>query len=43
MAEKKLTGKITRERIRLIETPFSPKDVIERLQGKLREAFIHVG
>jgi len=29
MAEKKLTGKITRERIRLIETPFSPKGVIE--------------
>jgi 4-hydroxy-4-methyl-2-oxoglutarate aldolase len=29
MAEKKLTGKITRERIRLMETPLSPEGVIE--------------
>jgi 4-hydroxy-4-methyl-2-oxoglutarate aldolase len=29
MADKKLTGKITRERIRLMETPLSPEGVIE--------------
>jgi hypothetical protein len=28
-AEKKITGKITRERIRLMETPLSPEGLIE--------------
>jgi hypothetical protein len=29
MAEKKITSKITRERIRLMETPLSPEGLIE--------------
>jgi 4-hydroxy-4-methyl-2-oxoglutarate aldolase len=33
MGEKKLTGKITRERIRLMETPRPPKGVIEGFQA----------
>ena len=33
MGEKKLTGKIARERIRMMETPRPPDGIIDRVPG----------